>query len=437
MMKLIPHASLKSAHTDHTNPEGKAGWTRLLRRWTAGLMLLTTLSAYLLVGAGPKTTAILAVDRLPKTLTLSIDATNIADSERRRVVVYVRAEDVKANGPVRLDIQSSLQVSRIVGTLRGGSESFLIPPTLLDVGSEVSFSASTEAERGSAHFAVPAGEPSSGVMPIVGPRHMIADGQHGTTVSVLSVDRANNALSENTPVTLFVRRPDGTETTIPGSVKGLLAGIHVPSGTRAGFTSIRVAIGKSTGPVIQVREVAGPPVPFALENEAVSQVANGRSLVEIRTARLADKFGNIVEDGTLVDLTGIGPDGAFKLTASTIDGRAVLRLRSPIRFGVIEAVARVQGVKSTLLHIAVGNDVAEFEVVTKRIGSVVNVTVGPVTSGLGGFVPDGTSAVFTWSDGQQRRVEIRDGFASTDLLVTTGDRFTVQVLGRIREGTTL
>ncbi len=413
-------------------PKWTPKWTRrVLAAWlfcalfgAYGASLLSQRSA-----AAP----LLSIDKLPATLEVSLETDKEQNAgAARRAIVRVHSTRT-LTGPLRLDIRSSLSTTRMSGSFSDGVASFIVPSTLIDSGHSVTFEASTQTERGSIDQSVKVGEAAAGVTPVIGPRHMVADGQHSTTVSVLPVDIQNNSLPDDTTVVLSIRRPDGVEETITGTVQGLVAGITVPSGTKAGFTSVRVAIGKATGPESQVLEVAGPPMPFELETDGVTSVANGRSLIEIRTPRLVDKYANPIEDGTQVEVRGVSPDGPFKVSASTIDGRAVVRLRAPLRPGIIEAVATAAGVASKPLRLIVGNDVADYDVATRRSGSSVSVTVGPITSGLGGFVPNGTPALITVSDGTTESVEVRDGFAKVVVDAEPGDRISVEVLGRVRE----
>jgi hypothetical protein len=374
------------------------------------------------------------LDVLPATLRVTTDQLQGTPSKLAgHFMVRVATGRSFVDRPVRLDVDSSIGIQRFESTLTKGTATFAVPRSMLTFGSHVQLRASTESEVGSYEIIVPSGIAENGVIPIIGPHHMIADGHHSTTVSILATDVNNNAMKEETPISLLIGRPDGTTSTIAGTVRGLIAGISIPSGTRAGFTSVRVAIGEATGPEAQVLEVAGPPVKFALLTD-VTPVANGRSLVEVRTERLVDSFGNVVTDGTLVVLHGAGPDGAFSITSTSIDGSAVLRMRAPIKPGVIDAVATVAGTDSKPLRFAVGSDVGDFPVSCTRRGSLVKVRVGPITSALGGFVPEGTPVSIKVGNEELPPTYTRDGFATVEMSANSGTAIVAQVLGRTMSG---
>lgn len=267
-----------------------------------------------------------------------------------------------------------------------------------------------------------------GIVPLAGPRSMVADGAHWTMVTAIPTDRFGNSVADGTPVRLHVRRPDGTTDLIDATVEHLLAGIRVPSTTTAGRSTIRVEVDGATGPEVEVSEVPGPPVDVDLERPATMLLADGRSLHSITTGRLVDRFGNELLDGTSVSYSVSGAAGAGTATSVTIGGRSELVIEAPPERGVVEVTATVDGVTSPALTLDFQPDVAAIPVAVDRADDRVSIDVGPVLTGLGGYVPDGTDVTVS-GDGVDAIAEVRGGLARLEVVAPTGTELVVEVLG--------
>jgi hypothetical protein len=272
-----------------------------------------------------------------------------------------------------------------------------------------------------------------GAVPLAGPRSMIADGQDTTMVVALVRDQFGNAVVDGTELDILARRPDGTVDVLRANVEHLLAHVRLVSGTSSGRTTLRVAAPEgATGPEVEVLEVAGPPVAFGLVVADGAAPADGRTLVEIATDQLRDRFGNVVVDGTVVVFRTDGPTGVGSLNALTIDGRASVRLEAPDRPGVVSVSAHVGPVFSTVVNIAFEPDVTEFDVSVERVAAGVRVDVGPVTTSLGGFVPDGTEVEVLGAGRLLGTASIDRGRATIVVDAAPGDELLVDVLGERR-----
>ncbi len=337
--------------------------------------------------------------------------------------------------PVRLDVQSAFMTARLVGAFVDKRAEFVVPPNLLIDSGVLVITATTKESIGIATLKIRPASAANGVIPLAGPRSIVADRKHWTMVSVIPGDALGNGLPDGTPVRLHVRRPDGQTDIVEGTIDGLLDGIRVYGGTVSGLTTIRVEVQGATGPEIEVREVAGPPMPFSLEGPSGPLVADGRSLIEIRTPLLVDQFGNTVEDGTSAEVRGEAPDGPFRLVSTTIDGRAIFRLRSSAEPGPVSVVAEVAGTFSAPTEFELTTDALRFDLSVTRRGTDVDLLVGPVISSLGGFAPDGTDVVVEVNGVSVRALQVRDGQAKSALQVDRGDIITVKILGRSADAT--
>ncbi len=370
---------------------------------------------------------------LSPTLTITMDRQGKAETGRG--IVTVTTPDAVDGTVVRLDVQSALMTARLTDSFIARSATFTVPPDLLADSGLLVLRASTKSEVGSAAVAIAPAEPIDGVVPLAGPRSLVADNKHWTMVSIIPTDAEGNGLPDGTPIKLHVRRPDGSTTAIDGTIKGLLDGLKVFSGRVAGLTTLRVEVLGRTGPEVQIREVAGPPVPFGLELAPGPNVADGRSLMEVRTPLLIDQFGNVVEDGTDVEVRGEAPDGPFRIVTSTIDGRAIIRLRSSTVPGTVALTANVAGTTSSPLQFELRSDGSASAIELERDGVDVHVRIGPVISSLGGYAADGTPVLIEVNGTQIRELQLIAGRASTSLQIDTGATVTVKVLGRSADAT--
>ena len=276
------------------------------------------------------------------------------------------------------------------------------------------------------------GRAVDGIVPLAGPRSMIADAAHWTMVTAFPVDRYGNAMSDGTNVQLTVRRPAGNVELIDTTVEHLLAGVRVFSGVKAGRSTIRIDVDGATGPEVEVLEVPGPPVEVQLLEPDLTLRADGRMLVTIATAPLADAFGNVLLDGTAASAGLDGPSGTGTATAVTIDGRAEFIIEAPPTPGPVRLRAVVDGVLSEVIELDFVTAVGDLPVTASRVDvdgvSLVRIDVGPVTTDLGGFVPDGT-VVSVSGVATPVSVDLRDGVASLTVDAAPGDDLILDVLG--------
>lgn len=229
-----------------------------------------------------------------------------------------------------------------------------------------------------------------GITPLAGPRSMTADGQHWTMVTAFVRDRFGNAVVDGTIVDVVARHPDGSVESVAGTAEHLLAAVRVSSRTLAGRTAVRVDVDGVTGDEVEVLEVPGPPVEVDLVEPEVPLRADGRQLVEIRSELLVDQFGNELLDGTAGVVQLFGPSGRGTLRTITIDGRAEFVVEAPSTPGALSLELTVDGVRSDPLVLNFAAAVAEVPIDVERDGDAVTLTIGPVVTDLGGYVPDGT-----------------------------------------------
>ncbi len=269
--------------------------------------------------------------------------------------------------------------------------------------------------------------------PYVGPRSIVTGGEDHTMVTVIPVDDHGNPVAEDTLVTVTADRVDGERLTEAVRTDGLLGWVRITSGTRAGRTQLRALTAGTSGPVADVLEVAGRPVPFALVVDAADAPADGRTTVAVSTTVLRDAFGNLLTDGTAVVFEVDGPDGFGQVQAVTVAGIASAQVRAPGRPGALEVRAHVLGVTSDPASLAFASAVASIPVTARVVDGRLLLDVGPVLDPQGSHVPNGTAVVVS-AGSLTRTARLVDGSARFDLPAPVG-RVRVEVGGRSVEVT--
>ena len=266
------------------------------------------------------------------------------------------------------------------------------------------------------------------VVTVVGARTIVADGADLAMAVAIPVDRWGNAPVDGTPALVTRVRPGGEVEDQTVQVDGLLTWAELFSGTDAGTNRVWTSLGPRTGTATSLVEVPAPPAGLRLrpdpEVAPADPVADGRSLLGVRTGRLRDAFGNVQLDGTSVSVRWRGPDGRGAATTQTLGGVARLVLQAPSRPGVLVLRAQSRGVRSAPLRIEVAPALERLPVSASPSGDgFVRVAVGPVLGTSGALLDDGTPVrvVVRTDDGPVAVTgRLRDGRA--DLEVPVGDR---------------
>jgi len=162
--------------------------------------------------------------------------------------------------------------------------------------------------------------------------------------------------------------------------------------------------------------VAGVPAAHTLEVLDAVPAADGQALIRVRTSVLADRFGNVMPDGTAVTLDADGAGGRRRLNGQTNAGRAEFTYEVPDGPGPVSLAATASGVAGQPLELTFPSAV---ESLTARIEpqlEAVAVHIGPVLSIRDSYVPEGTIATVTMVDrgGRPvtRRVDLTQGAAT-------------------------
>jgi hypothetical protein len=217
-------------------------------------------------------------------------------------------------------------------------------------------------------------------------------------------DFYGNPTAEGTNVLFRTLHADGRQSEDNRPVTHLLAWQRIWSGTVSGRTFVAAEADGAFGPQADLREVAGWPVPFSVLIDGAPYLADGQRLFSLRTSTIADRFGNVLPDGTRVSFVVDAPDGQRIIPAVTINGIAEAVMEAPDKPGQVTIRGSVSGVSSqaVTLSLTAGIPAQPLTVRTRvNVGAgTVRIELGPVLGTLNQHVPDGTLVQFSIVNGR-------------------------------------
>lgn len=238
------------------------------------------------------------------------------------------------------------------------------------------------------------------LVPLVGARSIIADGEHWAMVSAIPADQFGNPVEAGSAVKTRIQHPDFLEEETVFT-EHLIIWKRIWSGTKAGRTVVIVHTDSAFGAEKDLWEIAGFPKPFSLESISDRPMqADGRQLLILKTSTIVDKFANPIPDGTLFNFYVEDEAGLVRqLPAFILDGFAKTTLQAPEKAGTLTIYGTLFGVESEPMQVtfASGPAIGTFPVhveLDHPNGDVVFVA-GPVLGQLSQFVPDGTTMKLT------------------------------------------
>jgi len=306
------------------------------------------------------------------------------------------APDIKITSPapegslVELYVVGAVDTQRLVTTLRNQTATLRVPATATEHAGELLLVARIGDAMATTQMRSEASTATDPVVPLVGPRTVIADDQDITMVVLLPADEFGNPVADDTDVVVSLIRPGGREQRVTVPVDGGVAASLVQADTVAGRVLVSAEVNEAGGPSHSFDQVAGQPDAFSLSASTNPQprdlVADGFSLHPIETAELTDVFGNVLPDGVAVEFVVDGAEGRSLVSSTVQAGRSRTLIAAPAVPGEITVTARVSGRESTPLVLGFVSSLASGR--AELVADTVR--VGPVLGLLGGYVTDGT-----------------------------------------------
>lgn len=262
------------------------------------------------------------------------------------------------------------------------------------------------------------------VAAVVGQRTLVV-GVDSVMIVATPTDANGNAVAPGQNLNAEVHYPGGSQRSLAFSTHALVGFAWLQSSTTAGLGSISLTApitgsGAAASHPLEFQQVASVPTRFdltatparlghldtAAEGAAWSQLADGQTLWRVRSTSLQDEYGNTIPDGSSARLVLSAPDGWRQAIGVVVGGHLEVYVPAPTLPGVMTVTAQIAGVTSTphdmTFRRAVPNVPAHFADQPddhELDQNQVEVIIGPVLLGSGGYVPDGTVASLEPLDG--------------------------------------
>lgn len=337
----------------------------------------------------------------------------------------------------RLIVHASFGKTILKPTIKNSSSSFEIPEFIAEKAGIIQWKLwrDTVIQSGKIRI-IPSVEPEV-IENYFGPRSIQAGGKDFSMLVSIPTDRFDNPL------------PDGSRLEISEFFQGNLKRDSLEVGDM--FTWKNIYSKKEAGNIIiastsgglQSKEMISKVYPslatgFDLEVQREHPFADGNQVTQIKTSVIKDEFENIVSDGTYVEFLIRDSENTIQKTyATTIDGVATAQLLHPETPDNWMIFANITGMaKSKELAINFKPVIEDFNVKVDLENRMIR--VGPLTSFLGQYIPDGAEVVLKVSDEKSQLIHqlsqpSNAGFAifklREDINYTDSFTFKIETLG--------
>jgi hypothetical protein len=241
-------------------------------------------------------------------------------------------------------------------------------------------------------------------------------GERGSYMMVgLATDIYDNTVSDNTEVMAHNYR-EGKLSRIPlRSRNGLVYKLY-DSGTTVGNASMSLSHKAITTQEYKVAIGPNVPQPFTIRSITEHNKADGNSLIQLETGLIKDRYGNAIADGSLISWSIRGNESQSEVDSYTIDGRSTVEITHPTVAGTLKITASINGVYSNTLTKSFESGLQSYETALED----KLLTIGPMVSFLGQYIPDGfpielrvsttDQVVLDWTP-----LQSKNGYAQYDL----------------------
>lgn len=273
------------------------------------------------------------------------------------------------------------------------------------------------------------GLPAEPLEAFIGSKSIEADnGGHWAMILAIPADTFENLTADKTPVNFSLHRPDESFEKVNKLTEHGVAYHKIYSKSKVGKTIIGVTAGAATAKEKELLEMPGFPVDFQIFSEKVYSYADKRQNFHLKTSVIKDKYGNIVADGTLLNIDVTDSDNSKRiLTSYTMDGVAELDIQNPALAGEILVNASIYGdAKSNELVLRFKKYLEKLP--AKFSKDEKSVIVGPLIGPLKQYMSDGAEIeMYIENLGQTKIGVVKNGYAKIDLTDMQAGTYTGQV----------
>ena len=204
--------------------------------------------------------------------------------------------------------------------------------------------------------------------------------------------------------------------------------------TKTGNLTVALNTGSNTTSEYTYRVNANQPTRFNMEENRQHGYADGTSICIIESNILKDRYGNVVEDGTIVNFTITNNNVISQAQGMTIDGKATAQFLHPDSPCTWQVIGRTGNAESKPLTIAFA---AAINNLPSSISPEYLLTIGPIQSYMSQLIPDGYPLTIEIKNSNStlinRRIYTLDGIATLDLntlnIIQTSEPLTLTISG--------
>lgn len=273
-----------------------------------------------------------------------------------------------------------------------------------------------------------------------GPKHLVVAVNDFTMLTTTVLDEYDNPYPERTPIEARSMIQNQSKS-LQVESDGLIAFARIYAPAKSGYGAVSANFKDISSKEFRLDFYTADPFNFTVSIRRQHDFADGNQLVTLSTSEIKDRFGNFVENGTIVYFYLTDHLGRLSsATASTIDGVAEIHLPAP-NYPTSWTISAI------IPHYAQSNQMAlSFKRAITRLPVIVSDTIlqiGPVTSFLGQLAKEGMLISIRLDSGQKIQdfdVPIENGFASLNFrkqLVQPGTYTATIELGDLTEELTL
>lgn len=220
-----------------------------------------------------------------------------------------------------------------------------------------------------------------------GPKHLVVGNDDFAMISATALDQYDNPLNGGTmlDVNFLV---EGYKRVSKIVSDGLVAFTSVFSPSHRGYGALSVNYGATGSKEFRLDFYSNDPLDYKLFLTREHEYADGNQLVQIQTSKLLDRFGNSLENGTLIYFNITDSKGKTSIaTGETIDGNAAISLPAPLYETSWTITSSIPGyARSTPLMVQFSPSVADFDL--SHQGRLLK--IGPILGHMGQYLKDGT-----------------------------------------------
>lgn len=235
----------------------------------------------------------------------------------------------------------------------------------------------------------------------MGPKTILVGGKEKAMLTNVTTDKYGNPVKDGTAIDYSLRFPSGEVINFDERSNHLVSFIQFRSKYKTGKIIIGASGDRASIREQEVRIIPGSPASIRLELVEWFPYADSRQMVWLRTGVIRDQLKNVVADGTTIKFYVEDNEGGLSEYKSfTVGGIANVYIENPTIESSWEVYATAyEKVRSNSITLDFKTNIESVRYAYNKNSHTIK--VGPIISGLGQHVNDGTQISLVVSDGTE------------------------------------